>query len=77
MFELIAEGADSKQRWRESLSNGRTYVLGRSDEADLSVVWDHAISRRHVSITATDSRVQIERLADSTNSLCHNGEVVS
>ena len=66
MFELTAEGSDAQQRWKHALTDGRPYVLGRETACDLVVSWDAAISRRHLRITATDERVQVERLAEAT-----------
>ncbi len=76
MLELIAEGLEPQQRWRQSLTAGRSYILGRSVEADFPVPWDRTISRRHVSITASEQSVQVARLAEASNSLCVAGEVV-
>ena len=77
MFELTAEGSDPQQRWKHALADGRSYVLGRESACDLVVSWDAAISRRHIRITATDGRVQVERLADATNPVCYAGEIVA
>ncbi|MFM9960962.1 MAG: adenylate/guanylate cyclase domain-containing protein [Planctomycetaceae bacterium] len=76
MFELIAEGSESHQRWKHALADGRPYVLGRGAACDLVVSWDSAVSRTHVRVTATDARVRVERLAEATNPLCHAGEIV-
>ncbi len=76
MLELIAEGPEPKQRWKQTLESGRRYVLGRGVEADLPVPWDGAISRRHVSMIVTDGRVLVERLEGATNSVCVRGEII-
>lgn len=76
MFELIAEGSDPKQRWRAALTEGRSYLLGRSVDADLPVLWDHAISRQHATITVVNNHVRVERLAHAANPLCLDGEAV-
>ena len=75
-FELIAEGADSRQRLKHVLAAGRTYVLGRGAESDVVIAWDAAISRRHVTLTAINGTVRVERLAGAANPLCHGGETV-
>ena len=76
MFELIAECSERKQRWQQVLVAGRTYVLGREGNLELSVPWDQAISLRHVSVTANNRQVRVERLDGATNPLCFGGEAV-
>lgn len=76
MFELIAECSERKQRWQKVLVAGQTYVLGRDLGVELSVPWDQALSRRHVSVTANHKFVRVERLDPATNPLCFCGEVV-
>src|ERR1051326_239083 len=75
-FELIAEGTALQQRCKHTLANGRTYILGRATESDFVVPWDTAISRRHLSLTAVNGCVHVERLAEATNPLCHAGDAV-
>lgn len=75
-FELLAEGPEPRQRLKQVLTSGRSYVLGRGVEADVIVSWDAAISRRHVSLTPSNGSVRIERLTEASNPLCHAGESV-
>ena len=73
MFELIAECSERKQRWQQVLVVGRTYVLGREGNLELSVPWDQAISRRHVSVTANNRQVRVERLDGASKVISWNG----
>jgi len=76
LFELIAEGPQPNQRWKIRLEAGQTYVLGRSSEADLPVMWDPHISRRHVRLTPNEEIVQVETLPSTENPLCFGGQQV-
>ena len=71
---LIAEGTDESQRWRRPLPAGRAVVLGR--EAELTVAWDAAISRRHVELTYVNGQLQLRQLADARNPVYFRGRAV-
>ncbi len=74
MLELIAQGPQPAQRWRQDVSVGGPYVLGRSLEADFPVPWDRGISRQHLSIQAGRESLSISRISSSANPVFVGGE---
>lgn len=66
MADLIAQGSSPQQRWRRSLRQGETFVLGR-DAGEWTVPWDEHISRRHAEICWQQGRLSITRLASARN----------
>jgi adenylate cyclase len=75
LFVLIAHGLEPRQRWREVLTQGRTYVLGRDAESDLRVSWDPHVSKCHARLTAKDDRLTVEKLPSARNAIYLNGKV--
>lgn len=72
MAELIAQGAESHQRWRRTLRPGERFVLGR--EAGIwATPWDHHISRRHASACWSNGRLEVERLPEARNPIFVGG----
>jgi adenylate cyclase len=67
MLELIAQGPQPAQRWRQDVSVGGAYVLGRSLDSDFPVPWDRGISRRHLAIQAERESLSVRRLNGSSN----------
>jgi len=59
------------------LVGGDTYVLGRGDEANLHADWDDHISRRHVELHAGADRVTLRKLAETSNPIFVDGQVIS
>ncbi len=76
MLELVAQGLDSKDRWRRPISPGQRYLLGRDTEVPLSVPWDRQISRHHVQIDVHLDHLQLTRLEAARNPLFFAGESV-
>lgn len=76
MFALVAHGPEARQRLKQPLESGRTYVLGRDVDADLPVPWDNHISRRHLRLKVESDAVQIDRLPEARNALFYNGAAV-
>jgi adenylate cyclase len=76
VLELIAQGAELKQRWRTVLQPGERYVLGRGDSADLVVPWDPLVSKRHVRIVVEPAAIAVQRLSAAKNPLLFDGLVV-
>lgn len=72
MLELIAQGTKADLRWRRLLP-ATEVELGRATEA-YRVPWDSQISRRHVSLFASDDRVQVRRLPDTSNPVFFEGQ---
>ena len=73
MFVLVAQGLEPRQRWRETLTEGRPYVLGRDAESDLAVSWDPHVSRRHVQLSVNDGHLVVEKLPTVRNAVYFNG----
>lgn len=69
MIEVIAQGPQPGQRWRNRLLPGRTIVIGRGADADWPVPWDNEISRRHIELRHEGDEVYVARLAGSRNPL--------
>jgi adenylate cyclase len=67
MFELIAQGPQPAQRWRQEIAPGGPYVLGRGLDADFPVPWDQEISRRHLLIDAGPASLTIRHAGDHVN----------
>lgn len=76
MPELIAEGRQPRQRWRIELHPERTYAVGRDPTAELPVMWDEHISRRHAELILHDGRLSVRQLSSSTNPLFFAGRQV-
>ncbi len=77
MYQLIAQGPDPKQRWRQWLHPGTVYCLGRDQAAELPVPWESFLSRRHVELTCGPDRVRLRRLSVATNPVYVEGKAVN
>jgi adenylate cyclase len=75
MADLIAQGMQDQQRWRRSLPEGRTVLLGRT-AGEWSVPWDEQISRRHAQLTWSDGRLHVCRVLSARNTIFVGGEAV-
>jgi adenylate cyclase len=73
LFVLVARGPDARQRWKQPITDGSSYILGRDVEADLPVPWDPHISRRHARLAVRDHRLEVERLPGAQNRIYVNG----
>jgi adenylate cyclase len=73
LFLLVAQGLEPRQRWRETLTEGRPYVLGRDAESDLAVAWDPHVSRRHAQLAVNDGHLVVEKLPTANNAVYFNG----
>ena len=69
----VVDGPDSGSSW--SLAPG-TYVVGRSPAADLVLVGDDQVSRRHAKLDVSDTCVVVEDL-NSSNGTSFRGEEIS
>lgn len=76
MPDLIAEGAEPRQRWKIALHPGQQYTLGRDAGADLAVPWDHCVSRHHARVAVHGEAVAVSRLPQAANSLFFAGRAV-
>lgn len=76
MLELVAQGSDSRQRWRHALEPGATYVLGRDVACELPVPWDPHVSRRHVQIRPALQNAEVVALPKAANPVFFEGQPV-
>lgn len=74
MLQLVIQGPEAQQRWRQVLLPGRTYTLGRDPSADLPVPWESSLSRRHASLTSDPAAVEVQQLPGADNPLFVRGE---
>jgi adenylate cyclase len=75
MADLIAQGMQDQQRWRRSLPEGRTLLLGRT-AGEWSVPWDEQISRRHAQLTWSGGRLHVCRAPTARNPIFVGGEAI-
>ena len=76
MLELVAQGMESAQRWRQPLAPGQRYLIGRDPHAVLGVPWDAQVSRRHVQVDVHQDHLQLTRIEGARNPLYFAGESV-
>lgn len=76
MLQLIAQGPEPKQRWRQWLHPGTVYQLGRDQGVECPVPWETYLSRRHVELTCSADRIRIRRLTAAANPLFVRGKAV-
>ena len=72
MPDLIAQGTEAQQRWRRTLPEGETIVLGRLGGA-WAVPWDRQVSHRHASLLWNGSALEVVRLPDARNAVFLRG----
>jgi len=72
MPDLIAQGTEPQQRWRRSLPERQEIVLGRAGGA-WGVPWDHQVSRRHLRVQWTGTRLEVARLPEARNPVYFRG----
>jgi adenylate cyclase len=63
--DLVAQGGESRNRWRRALHEGRAVVLGRA--GSWAVAWDDRISRRHAELLWDGRRLRVRRLPEARN----------
>lgn len=74
MLQLVVQGPQPQQRWRQALLPGRPYVLGRDSTADVPVPWEPCLSRRHATLTGRAGSLEVQQLSGVTNPLWFQGE---
>lgn len=74
MADLIAQGAESHQRWRKTLRLGERIVLGR-DAGPWSAPWDEHMSRQHAELVWANGRLDVKQLPTGRNPMFVAGEV--
>jgi adenylate cyclase len=72
MPDLIAQGTEAQQRWRRTLPEGETIVLGRLGGV-WAVPWDRQVSHRHASLLWNGTVLEVVRLPDARNPLFLRG----
>lgn len=77
MIELIAIGPRPQDLWRERLEPETTCVLGRTDDSDLSAVWEAHLSKRHVSLYAQADSLTLTLLSGARNPVLVQGETTT
>lgn len=76
MWQLIVQGSEPRQRLRQQLENGRSYIVGRSEESDLPVIWEPLLSRRHVEITVDEDGIGLSVSNHGRNPIFVNGREI-
>jgi adenylate cyclase len=72
MAELLAQGKDPSQRWRQTLSD-QQLTLGRTSDSTLQVPWDRKISRVHATLHWENGVLLVRRLPISLNPIFFQG----
>lgn len=72
MADLIAQGTDGRNRWRRTLADNRSVILGRAGAA-WTTPWDDRISRRHAELTWNGSRLLVRRIPEARNPIFFKG----
>lgn len=73
MADLIAQGVEPQFRWRRTLTEERSFLLGR-DCGAWSTPWDNHVSRAHARARWRENRLEVEKLPDATNPVFHQGQ---
>lgn len=76
MLALIAQGQRPAQRCKILLNTGDEVLIGRSPDADLPILWDPSVSRRHVRLKCLSDEVEIERIPGAQNPVFVDGQAV-
>ncbi len=77
MYELLATGSNTVERWRKSLVIGKNYTLGRGRDLELRVAWDPHISREHAQLETHADHVKLQRLPSSSNEIFIDGRDIT
>ena len=75
MPDLIAQGVEPQQRWRRSLPEGESVLLGRLT-GTWAVPWDQHVSRRHARLLWSGKRLEVAKLPDTRNPIFLRGKEV-
>lgn len=73
MPDLIAQGEEPQQRWRRTLPEDETLLLGRAAGV-WATPWDSHISRRHVEIALRGDRLHVDRIPTAQNPVFFQGK---
>ncbi|QDT97909.1 adenylate/guanylate cyclase domain-containing protein [Gimesia aquarii] len=67
-------GSNYLQSNKFSLEIGQELVLGRSGDADIQVLWDDRISRKHALLTVQQKQIFVKKIATAENHIYSFGE---
>jgi adenylate cyclase len=73
MPDLIAQGEEPQQRWRRTLPEGESLVLGRATGV-WAAPWDSHISRRHAELFLDGNRLEVVCLREARNPVYFQGK---
>lgn len=76
MLQLIIQGANPQQRLRQSLLTGKSLMLGRTDDSDVPVPWESALSRSHARLQMRQNRLDVAVVETASNPVFHHGRSV-
>ncbi len=77
MFEFVAIGQQTGQRWKKPLTEGRVVCLGRAPQDGWDVPWDLRISREHCELELRGERLHVRCLETALNPAYRLGEAVT
>ena len=72
MADLIAQGTDTTNRWRRTLSIDTSYDLGRT--AEFPVPWDPQVSRQHATLRSDGRELRVSRCENARNPIFFQGQ---
>jgi adenylate cyclase len=72
MADLIAQGTETRHRWRRALPAGQPVVLGR-DSPPYAAPWDSQISRAHAELCWRHGRLEVRKFDASPNPIFVRG----
>lgn len=72
MADLIAQGAEPRNRWRRVLPAEQAVVLGR-ESGRFSVPWDDRISRAHAELRWCRGRLEVRAIESARNAIFVQG----
>lgn len=73
MFELLVEGPDPRQRLRHLLPQEGTAIIGRHEQADVTIPWESFLSRQHVELRIDNDNIDVRKLPEAGNPLFFAG----
>ncbi len=76
MLELMAYSSNHQHSSKISLENGQELILGRSSDADVQILWDDRISRKHALLVVQQNQVSVQKYPDAGNQIFLSGNAV-
>lgn len=75
-WQLIAQGPEPRQRWKQRLDEGRTYSVGRGTACDFPVTWEQMLSRHHFSLGVQGEAVTLNIPERKRNPVFYRGDAM-